>query len=133
MQRVVHGTAFHPGSTALVQHVEQVDHGQLHDQSKTRDRHEALWSQLRGCRAADGSNPLQASLSPLPSPAPLRVNINTAPVSELDRLPGVGPVTAQRIVAFREQNGPFETIEQLRSANLVNASTFEKIKDLIDR
>jgi competence protein ComEA len=92
-------------------------------------------------RLADGqqivvpktANPLQASLSPMPSPASLRVNINTASVSELDRLPGVGPVTAQRIVAYREQNGPFTSIEQLRAANLVNASTFEKIKDLIDR
>lgn len=92
-------------------------------------------------RLADGQqivvpktvNPLQASLSPLPSPAPLRVNINTASVSELDRLPGVGPVTAQRIVAYREQNGPFITIEHVRAANLVSASTFEKIKDLIDR
>ena len=59
------------------------------------------------------------------------MNLNLAGVAELDRLPGVGPVTAQRIVAYREQNGPFTSVEQLREAKLVNAATFEKIKDLV--
>jgi competence protein ComEA len=67
-----------------------------------------------------------------PSPVPGRVNVNRASVAELDRLPGVGPVTAQRIVAYREQHGAFTMIEQLRDAKLVSAATFEKIKDLID-
>ena len=47
------------------------------------------------------------------------------------RSPGVGPVTAQRIVAYREQHGPFTHPEQLRDAMLVNAATYEKIKDLV--
>jgi competence protein ComEA len=59
------------------------------------------------------------------------VNVNVAGVAELDRLPGVGPVTAQRIVAYREQHGPFTSVEQLRDAKLVNAATFEKIKELV--
>jgi competence protein ComEA len=54
-----------------------------------------------------------------------------ASVAELDQLPGVGPVTAQRIVAYREQHGPFQRVEQLREAKLVNAPTFEKIKELV--
>lgn len=92
-------------------------------------------------RLADGQqivvprtgNPPVAGAISSPSPTASRVNINSASVAELDRLPGVGPVTAQRIVAYREQNGQFITVEHLRAANLVNASTFEKIKDLIDR
>jgi competence protein ComEA len=92
-------------------------------------------------RLADGQqivvpkmfDPTLAGASMSPSPTAGRVNINSATVAELDRLPGVGPVTAQRIVAYREQNGPFITVEDLRAANLVNASTFAKIKDLIDR
>lgn len=95
-------------------------------------------------RLADGQqivvpkrvDPVLAALRASPSPSPAavvgRVNVNLASVAELDRLPGVGPVTAQRIVAYREQNGPFVRIEQLREAKLVSASTFEKIKDLID-
>jgi competence protein ComEA len=65
------------------------------------------------------------------SPTPGTVNVNMASVAELDRLPGVGPVTAQRIVAYREQHGPFTKVEQLRDAKLVSASTFEKIKDQV--
>ncbi len=95
-------------------------------------------------RVADGQQvvvPLrQAQASPAPvagaepagaaSPsAPRRVNLNTASIPELDGLPGVGPVTAQRIVAYREQHGSFTRIEQLREAKLVNAATFEKLKD----
>ena len=92
-------------------------------------------------RLADGQqivvpktgNPQLAGVAASPSPTFGRVSINTASVAELDRLPGVGPVTAQRIVAYREQKGPFPTVEHLRTANLVNKATFEKIKDLIDR
>ena len=62
---------------------------------------------------------------------PQLVNINQATVPELDRLPGIGPVTAQRIVAYRDQHGPFTSIEQLREAKLVNQATWEKMKDLI--
>ena len=90
-------------------------------------------------RLADGQqivvpkriDPVLAAQVPLPSPAPGRVNLNMASVAELDRLPGVGPVTAQRIVAYREQHGPFTSVDQLRDAKLVNATTFEKIKDLV--
>jgi competence protein ComEA len=91
-------------------------------------------------RLADGQqivvprrvDPLLAGVASVASPTPGRVNLNTAAVAELDRLPGVGPVTAQRIVAYREAHGPFLQIEQLRSAKLVNSATFEKIKDLVD-
>lgn len=75
---------------------------------------------------------LLAPLAASPTPAAGRVNVNTASVAELDQLPGVGPVTAQRIVAYREQHGPFARIEQLREAKLVNGATFEKIRQLID-
>ena len=91
-------------------------------------------------RLADGQqivvprriDPILASMLPIASPTVGRVNVNVASVPELDRLPGVGPVTAQRIVAYREQNGPFTTVQQLRDAKLVNAATFEKIKDLVE-
>jgi competence protein ComEA len=90
-------------------------------------------------RLADGQqilvpkriDPILASNVPNASPTVGRVNINMASVAELDRLPGVGPVTAQRIVAYREQHGSFTRIEQLRDAKLVSAATFEKIKDLV--
>ena len=90
-------------------------------------------------RLADGQqivvpkrvDPVLAALTRSASPTPGKVNLNVAGVAELDQLPGVGPVTAQRIVAYREQHGPFISVEQLREKKLVNAATFEKIKDLV--
>jgi len=55
------------------------------------------------------------------------ININTAGESELDKLPGVGPVTAQKIIASR----PYSSLEDLLTKKVVGSSTFEKIKDLI--
>ena len=59
------------------------------------------------------------------------VNINTATTSELESLPGVGEVMAQRIVAYREGNGPFEAIEEIQNVSGIGAKTFEALKDLI--
>src|SRR4051812_6148614 len=70
------------------------------------------------------------SVTAAASPAATRINLNTAGVAELDGLPGIGPVTAQRIVAYRNQHGPFTRMDELREAKLVNQPTFEKIKDL---
>lgn len=42
-----------------------------------------------------------------------RININTAPAAELERLPGIGASRAQAIVADREQNGPYRTLDEL--------------------
>lgn len=91
-------------------------------------------------RLADGQqivvprrvDPALAGGAQVASPTPGRVSLNMAGVAELDGLPGVGPVTAQRIVAYREQHGPFSRVEQLKEAKLVNAATFEKIKDLVE-
>ena len=43
------------------------------------------------------------------------VNINTATVEQLQLLPGVGPALAERIVAFRESNGPFQSTDELQA------------------
>ncbi|MGI5921462.1 MAG: helix-hairpin-helix domain-containing protein [Syntrophomonadaceae bacterium] len=61
-----------------------------------------------------------------------RVNINTAPASELDdKLPGIGPTLAERIVAYRTSNGPFTSAEDLKNVNGIGDSRFAQIKDLI--
>ena len=56
-----------------------------------------------------------------------KININNASQVELDRLPGIGPVTAQKII----DNRPYQTIEELLERKIVGKSTFEKIKDKI--
>ena len=55
------------------------------------------------------------------------ININTASQSQLESLPAIGPVTAQKIIASR----PYSSLEDLLTKKVVGSSTFEKIKDLI--
>lgn len=59
------------------------------------------------------------------------VNVNTADVAELELLPKIGPVTAQRIVDYRTRNGPFGDVEDLKTAKLVSSSTYEAIEALV--
>lgn len=60
-----------------------------------------------------------------------KVNINTAGSTELETLPGIGPVTAQRILDHREANGPFAQIEEIMDVTGIGPATFEGMKDLI--
>lgn len=59
---------------------------------------------------------------------PLRVNINTAGVEELDELPEVGPVTAESIVQYRRSNGLFRSVEELEEVPGIGPKTLEKIE-----
>ena len=60
-----------------------------------------------------------------------KVRLNSASRLELESLPGIGPVTAQRIAERRERLGPFTSVEQLRDERLVNGPTFERLRDLV--
>ncbi len=60
-----------------------------------------------------------------------QVNINIASVEELDQLPDIGPTIAQRIVAYREQYGPFASIEDIVNVSGIGQATYNQIKDLI--
>ena len=59
------------------------------------------------------------------------VNINTATQPELETLPGIGPVTAGKIIAYRESHGPFARIEDIDDVPGIGPATFEGLKDLI--
>jgi competence protein ComEA len=59
------------------------------------------------------------------------ININTASSAELDTLPGIGPTTAQKIIDYRTQNGPFISIEDIINVSGIGPGTYEKLKDLI--
>jgi competence protein ComEA len=60
-----------------------------------------------------------------------RVNINTASVSELDALPGVGPTTAQAIVDYRIQHGSFLFAQDIQNVPGIGPATYNGIKDYI--
>jgi len=59
------------------------------------------------------------------------VNINIASEKELEALPGIGPVRARAIVRSREEDGPFQSLEELLARNLIPRSIFEEIKNLV--
>jgi competence protein ComEA len=59
------------------------------------------------------------------------ININTADLSDLETLSGIGPVIASRIIAYRDQNGPFLDIVDIQKVSGIGPATFEKIKDYI--
>jgi competence protein ComEA len=65
------------------------------------------------------------------SAPPGPVNLNTATSEELDVLPGVGPVTAAAIVAWRDANGRFASIEQLGEVDGIGPARLEKLRDLV--
>lgn len=59
------------------------------------------------------------------------INLNTATQAELESLPGIGPVTAQAILAFRDQNGPFNAVEELQKVPGIGEKTFESVRELV--
>lgn len=57
-----------------------------------------------------------------------RVNINTAELRELDNLPGIGPSMAKRIIDYRKQNGPFQSLVELKKVKGIGDKTFVQIE-----
>ncbi len=81
-------------------------------------------------------------MTPTPTPVPSntpestlkqseKININTAGLGELDNITGVGPVIAQRIIDYRNTNGFFQKIEDIKKVKGIGDITFNKMKDEI--
>ncbi|HCP31875.1 TPA: hypothetical protein DIT45_01270 [Candidatus Acetothermia bacterium] len=59
------------------------------------------------------------------------VNLNTASAEELTSLRGIGEVLAARIVAYREEHGPFQTLDDLMQVSGIGSKVVEEIRDLV--
>ena len=73
----------------------------------------------------------QEEPAPAQSEGQTLLDLNTAQLHELQTLPGIGPVIAQRILDYREQFGPFRTKEQIKDVQGIGDVRYEQIEALI--
>jgi competence protein ComEA len=66
-----------------------------------------------------------------PAPAAGPIHLNTATAEQLDELPGVGPVTAQKIVDYREQHGAFSSVDDLDAIPGIGPARLEQLRELV--
>lgn len=59
------------------------------------------------------------------------INLNTASVTELERLPGVGPVLAERIITYRKEHGRFRRTEHLMMVRGISDRKFRELRSLV--
>jgi competence protein ComEA len=59
------------------------------------------------------------------------VNVNTATAADLETLPGIGPVLAEAIVAYRDEHGPFTSVDQLEDVSGIGPVTLGEIRELV--
>ena len=61
-----------------------------------------------------------------------RVHLNSATLDQLEELPGVGPVTAQKILDYRSEHGAFGSVEELDAVPGIGPATLDELRDLVD-
>lgn len=77
------------------------------------------------------SNSASTATAAKTSPVAGKINLNTATLVELDSLPGIGPVYAQRIIDYRTSKGGFKSLEEVKKVKGIGDATFNKFKDKI--
>lgn len=87
-----------------------------------------MGSSVAGSAPADPPRQAGAATASAPA-APL--DLNSATVEELDTLPGVGPVTAEAIVAWRSAHGRFDSVDQLGDVDGIGPARLEKLRELV--
>lgn len=78
--------------------------------------------------AASAKKEVTASTDTAKKQIPQNVNINSADQEMLTRLPGIGPVTAVKIVEYRKTNGKFKSVDELTSVKGIGDKTLAKLK-----
>lgn len=85
----------------------------------------------RGGAAAAPASPPGAAASPGASPPAAPISLSTATPEQLDTLPGVGPATVAKIIAYRDEHGGFRSVQDLANVPGIGAKRLETLKDLV--
>lgn len=120
---------------------------QLPQGSRVVDAIEAAGKQLKGVDISDinlarilvdgeqilvgGSRVVSGKSVPKKITADNPLDINRASIAQLDTLPGIGPVTAQRIIDYRTKVGRINTVDELNKISGLGGAKFEEIKNLL--
>lgn len=86
---------------------------------------------IGGVAQLEGTSDAAGPKGVAPTAGTGKININTATIAELDTLPGIGEVTAKRIIEFRETQGPYRSIDDLVHVQGISTRTITKLRDLI--
>ena len=109
-------------------------HGRLNadveSESASADADESN-TRLPSTRPDSGRTVTGASARSASSAGNLLVPVNTAPASELQKLPGIGPKLAEAIIDYRTKSGPFERVEQLLEVKGIGPAKLGRIRPLV--
>lgn len=98
------------------------------DFTKTKEKEKQLQT---SCHQKDENSLVNDACISADAPTSTKVSINSATLEQLDTLPGIGAAKAQDIITYREQNGPFTTIEDLKKVSGIGDTLFAQIKDYL--
>jgi competence protein ComEA len=84
-----------------------------------------------GAAARAGAGAAATGAAPAGAASSGPVHLNAATAEQLDALPGVGPVTAQKIVEFREEHGSFTSVDELDAIPGIGPARLDNLRDLV--
>ena len=91
-----------------------------------------LWQRQKPPLTVEGSvSPVEAAQWDHALAAARQIDVNTASVAALERLPGVGPTLARRIAAYRDAHGPFSAPEELSKVKGIGSKTYTALEDYV--
>lgn len=96
-----------------------------------RDGQKVTVGRLRAASGGGGAAPGGGAPAAPPDEPPWPIDVNSASAAELERLPGVGPVIAGRIVEYREANGPFKGVDDLLAVRGIGPRTLEQLRPYV--